>query len=711
MSYQVCEPLYSRNRHPKTKITIDQGGTSSAKTYTILQVLADIAVLEKSKVITVVGQDIPNLKKGALRDFQSIVASSPYLQSQIVNYHASDRTYYFRSGSLIEFNSYADEQDAKSGKRDYLFINEANGVPYMVYWQLAFRTRRHVWIDYNPTAKFWAHEKLLGEYNVSLIISDHRHNRFLSPEQHEEIESINDKELWKVYARGLTGKIHGLIYGNYQLVDSIPLHLNTVCGLDFGFNHKMALIECAKEGNRIFWNELIYQSELTIGELIQLMKMLNLGRKPIYCDHAAPDKIHDLKLAGFNALPADKDVLNGIDFVKRNNLYVTKGSAGIRKEVVSYKWKEDKQGVTLDEPVKFNDDACFTAETPVITDKGNKPIADIECGDRVLTSQGFKPVLHKFNNGCKEICEYKIVTLYGTIQLKCTPSHLVKTNSGWKYISELQAGETVYLASISMAGLTGDIKTEGISPVTNTPCTEMYGNSSMEQYPKDLRSITKMKIPITTTQPTCKSYLSRNTNNTIATKECPLTLHGLNRFRNKVLKQQRNGTKAKRAGNGINSMRNNTHPLCMKGRSKRNVSNAIASLPPLSLRKKIIYSVAANAKASGAGMQELIMSKSTASNAANHLLLTSITKQGFAQAVVVRSITGTPSGKAQVFDLCVSEVHEYYANGLLVHNCDAGRYGTYTHFHGGTTPIVVSNGMSQQAAPKISNADLLNSLG
>lgn len=358
MSYtQVCEPLYSANRHPTTKVTVNQGGTSSAKTYTLMQVAGEICAMEHNRIFSVVGQDIPNLKKGALRDFQTIVLSSDWLKSQIVKYNASERTYYFRSGSILEFTSYADEQDAKSGKRDYLFINEANGIPYMVYWQLAIRTRRNIWLDYNPTAKFWVHDKLIGENNVRRIISDHRHNLFLPQEMHDEIEGIADKELWKVYARGLTGKIHGLIYPNHQIVDNIPLHLSTVCGLDFGFNHKMALIEVAKETNRLFWNELIYQSELTISDLIQLMKLLNLGRKPIYCDHAAPDKIHDLVLAGFNALPADKDVHNGIMFVKSHQLYLTKTSLGSRKEANSYKWKVDKDGNVLDEPVKFLDDA------------------------------------------------------------------------------------------------------------------------------------------------------------------------------------------------------------------------------------------------------------------------------------------------------------------------------------------------------------------
>jgi phage terminase large subunit len=355
MSFQTTI-LYEKNLHSKKKKNVNQGGTGSSKTYSILQALFVLAGIDPGCIITVAGQDIPNLKKGAIRDAKKIVASSQRLQAQILSYNESDRVYYFKNGSIMEFNSYDDAQDAKSGKRDYLFVNEANGIAYEVYFELSIRTRKKEFIDYNPNARFWVHEKLIGEANVALFISDHRHNPFLSAEQHAEIESISDRELWKVYARGMTGKIEGLIYPNTRIIEEMPPLIPSVLGLDFGFNHKTALIETAQYLDRLFWHELIYQSELTIGDLTQLMQGLGIGKKRIYADHAAPDKIEDLKRAGFVVVKADKDVTNGIDFVKRHSLYITRSSTGLRKEALSYKWKVDKNGVLLDEPVKFNDD-------------------------------------------------------------------------------------------------------------------------------------------------------------------------------------------------------------------------------------------------------------------------------------------------------------------------------------------------------------------
>lgn len=378
-------PNYEAALSAGTKTIVNQGGTSSAKTYTILQLLFLLAIQEPGCVITVAGQDIPNLKKGAIRDAGSIVAASPELKAHIASYNKSDRIYTFHNDSIIEFASFSDEQDAKSGKRDYLFCNEANGIPYLVYWQLAIRTRKKRFIDYNPTAKFWAHEKLIGQPGVRLIISDHRHNPFLSEEQHAEIEGIEDEELRKVYARGLTGQVKGLIYPKYQLCDGIPDFIQTSLGLDFGFNHKMALVECGLWENRAYWHELIYQSELTISDLIQLMKNLGITRnKRIYADSARPDYIEDLNRAGFNVTMADKAVADGIDFVKTRQLYITRESAGLRKEVQHYKWAEDKKkGITLDVPVKFMDDGMDAGRYGTYTQRksGLLVIADDEPED------------------------------------------------------------------------------------------------------------------------------------------------------------------------------------------------------------------------------------------------------------------------------------------------------------------------------------------
>lgn len=209
-------PVYYANRESKAKIVINQGGTDSGKTYAIIQLLIEIASLtnapSEDPIITIVSESIPNLKKGAYRVFKEIIGSTEHLDKYIKSWNESDRVIEFYTGWIVEFNSYVSEQQAKQGKRQYLFCNEANGITYQVFWQLAKRTRIKSFVDYNPSAPFWTHDNLIGttpESNdlyatVELLISDHRHNPFLTDEEHARTENIKDKELWRVYARGMT---------------------------------------------------------------------------------------------------------------------------------------------------------------------------------------------------------------------------------------------------------------------------------------------------------------------------------------------------------------------------------------------------------------------------------------------------------------------------------------------------------------------------
>jgi phage terminase large subunit len=136
--------VFKRNYSARSQVVINQGGTSSGKTYAIMQVLFCLATEKEKQIITVAGQDIPNLKAGALRDALNIYEQLPALKQQINNYNKTDRIFEFHNGSLIEFRSYANAQDAKSGKRDYLFVNEANGITWDIYDELALRTKARV---------------------------------------------------------------------------------------------------------------------------------------------------------------------------------------------------------------------------------------------------------------------------------------------------------------------------------------------------------------------------------------------------------------------------------------------------------------------------------------------------------------------------------------------------------------------------------------
>ncbi|HTH83362.1 MAG TPA: hypothetical protein VL490_10525 [Mucilaginibacter sp.] len=91
--------LFKENYAATAHIVINQGGTSSGKTYAVQQVLFCHACETEKLIITVVGQDIPNLKAGALRDALNIYNKSDQLKKLVKNFNKTDRIFEFYNGS------------------------------------------------------------------------------------------------------------------------------------------------------------------------------------------------------------------------------------------------------------------------------------------------------------------------------------------------------------------------------------------------------------------------------------------------------------------------------------------------------------------------------------------------------------------------------------------------------------------------------------
>lgn len=358
MIFKVIEPLFKANTTEGVRTFVNQGGTSSGKTYTLMQVLIYFALVDNGCVITIAGQDLPNLKVGAMRDAKTIINNNDWLRNYF-KFNESSSFFQGVNGSIIEFKSYQNEQDAKNGKRDYLFLNEANGVSFPIFWQLSIRTRKKVYIDYNPSERFWAHNELIGREGVKLIISDHRGNPFLTKEEHERIENIEDEELRKVYARGLTGKLSGVIFPNFAIVDELPKTDEWKLfgfGLDFGFtNDPTALVKVVLAHGELYVDLLIYDTGLTNPKIAEKAKAEGITRKTqIVADSAEPKSIAELNNLGLWVVPTLKgkdSILLGIDILQRYKINVTRRSTALIEELQSYKWEENKDGKKTNKPI------------------------------------------------------------------------------------------------------------------------------------------------------------------------------------------------------------------------------------------------------------------------------------------------------------------------------------------------------------------------
>lgn len=351
------------------RVIANQGSTRSSKTFSLSQLMIDIAsgginqITGKpygKKEISIVSPSLPHLKKGARKDVLT------NLESQLIfnenDFNRTDQIYTFpNTNSYIEFFGAEDSLKVRGPGRDILYINEANLLSKDTALQLFLRTREVIFIDFNPADEYsWVYEVADKEGN-KLIISTYQNNRAnISKEQIAEIEALKDADenLWRVFGLGLRGTSSETIYTHWKHCDELPMRGEIVYGQDFGYNVASALLRIEFFEGALYWDELLYEQKLTTGDLIERYKSIGISKTGnIYCDAAEPKTIEELCRAGYNAISADKDVTEGIRKVKSMPLYITKRSANLLKEIKSYKWKTDRDGKVLDEPVKFNDHA------------------------------------------------------------------------------------------------------------------------------------------------------------------------------------------------------------------------------------------------------------------------------------------------------------------------------------------------------------------
>jgi phage terminase large subunit len=340
-------------------VIVNTGGSRSGKTFGIMQNIILLCIERPGLRVSAVSRSLPHIKKGCFRDFQQIM-TGPFMQLGAMRW--TDHVFNFHNGSYIEFIGLEDPDKAHGPGRDILFINEANYVPLPVYQQLAMRTKGTILLDLNPSEfNSWVYDIADNPKNKQIhsTYEDNRDN--LSPAQIEFIESyknLPDPFLWHVYGLGERGAPEELIYRGWQLVDSLPGKGSIAYGLDFGFNHPTALIQVELYDGCYYAKETLYKSGLTKPDLTEQMKVLVPAGATIYADSAEPDSIEELYRQGFNIMPSNKDVWNGIMTIKGKRLFVTRDSTNLISELQSYRWKKDKNGNILEEPVKDLDDAC-----------------------------------------------------------------------------------------------------------------------------------------------------------------------------------------------------------------------------------------------------------------------------------------------------------------------------------------------------------------
>lgn len=380
----------ARMRKADSKITALEGGAGSGKTIAILQDIL-IRTFEGAGLTTVTRATYGNLERGPIRDWKRVLewAKVHHLFKENKTTHVWTNK---QTGAQVEFLALDDEQKARGPRRLNLFLNEGNEIPLDTARQLMRRTSGKIWIDWNPSLiKWWVDTEILPRKDCAYFHSTYKDNPYLPADEAAEIEAsvpvyreedgrevkdwtltydgagalvMGDPYEWGVYGLGRRGSPAEAIYP-FVYDGELPSTLETVVGIDFGFEHPMSICRVgrmdAEKMPRLYIDQLGHIKGATVAALIE--RLPGMGVKvsdTIICDNSRPEAIQELQDAGYiNAEACKKgagSVIEGIDWMKRHELFFTKRSIDAKMQFQNYRRKKVR-GEIQEEPLKHEDDA------------------------------------------------------------------------------------------------------------------------------------------------------------------------------------------------------------------------------------------------------------------------------------------------------------------------------------------------------------------
>ena len=373
---KVIKKIYSFLQNcNKQKEVVVYGGAGSGKSYTVAQFLIIEKLLSnRNKRLLVTRKYNPSLRVTTWKLIHELLDEFeiPYIENK------TEQVLQLPRRNEIYFRGLDDAEKIKSSEFNYIWMEEATEFDYEDYLQLKLRLRRatnsvnQMFLTFNPVSG-WTQKQFFEQESddIAILHTTYVDNPFLDKEYTEMLELLKeqDEAYYQIYTLGQFAILKNKIYNNYQIVSKIPENFDEIIyGVDFGYNNPSVILEIGLKDDNIYITKELYETRLTNEELIGKLKSFVKNKNAeIYADSAEPARIEEISRAGFNIFSAKKEIKNGIDFVKRKKIYIHESCTNTIKEIQSYKWKENKNGEILDEPVKFLDHAMDAMRYAVYT--------------------------------------------------------------------------------------------------------------------------------------------------------------------------------------------------------------------------------------------------------------------------------------------------------------------------------------------------------
>jgi len=357
----------------KTRKLSIEGSAGSGKTIMAITLLIKYALEHPNARCYVFRQFLPDLKRSVLEDIRDMLFDYdiPY------NENKSENHITFPNRSKIFFSGLDEPKKIRSINADFIYVEQAEEISLDSYRELIQRLRGKASVkDYGQlilvvtpeTKSHWIYKEfhLNKTDDMKVIHFSYKDNPFLPPEKLSEYEELRDRDYdaYVKYTLGKWNNLTNMIYTNYDNKMRANGYEFYSGGCDFGFNNPSCFLLIGWYDNEPYIIDEVYESGLTNPEFIKKVdeKLAEYGLVPkslhtLYCDSAEPDRIAEFAQAGYNAVGADKNVKAGIGVVKSVKLHIAEKCVNTNREIGGYRYRKDRNGIILDEPMKTDDHA------------------------------------------------------------------------------------------------------------------------------------------------------------------------------------------------------------------------------------------------------------------------------------------------------------------------------------------------------------------
>ena len=371
------------------KILICSGAKRAGKTFILIKIfLAHVSLFRNQGLSFIIGGTTQSsIKRNILNDLEKIIGREikfkddghfPLYGNKIYCFHGANADSYKAMRGFTSAGALLNEATTLHDS----FVKEAIS-------RCSYEGAR-IFMDTNPenpthTVKVDYIDKdgqLLsnGQLNIKAFNFTLYDNTFLNKEYIESIEASTPSGMF--YDRDILGvwvASEGVVYADFNKNENYIKEADIkdiqvkkyFAGIDFGWEHygSIALVAQDINDNYYFIKEIAYKHKHIDWWVNEAKKIINeYGNINFYCDHARPDYINKLRVAGIKAINARKDVMAGIGEVaslfKTRRLKVIEDNVNIFKdEIYNYVWKNGK-----DEVVKQYDDVLDSLRYAIYSD-------------------------------------------------------------------------------------------------------------------------------------------------------------------------------------------------------------------------------------------------------------------------------------------------------------------------------------------------------